>query len=259
LACLFVLLSLLGACRSGDGRGEQELVVFAAASLTDAMHAIEKDFEAEHPGVDVKLNLAGSQSLRTQIENGARPQLFASANVTHMDALRDKSLVDEPAPFVRNELVIVVPKGNPAGVASFADLPNAPKIVLAAENVPAGSYAEKALKSASGSSDYGDDFAKRVRAHVVSRENHVRQTLQKVVLGEADAAIVYATDARSAGDKVETIAIPKEHNVVAEYPIATVRDAPHQRLATVFLDFVRSKKAAKRFEEFGFRSVETTQ
>lgn len=230
-----------------------ELVVFAAASLTDAFNAIARDFEKAHPGVDVKLNFAGSQSLRTQIENGAQPQVFASANAKHMDALVEQKLVGEPVTFVHNKLVIVVPAGNPAKIGSLKDLPGAPHIVLAGENVPAGAYAAKMLANASATKEYGADFADQVKKHVVSREPHVRETLQKVVLGEADAAVVYATDAVSAGDKVKTIDIPPELNVLASYPIATVSGAPHQELGKMFVAFVLSDAGKTRLKEQGFQ------
>ncbi len=238
----------------GDGEPSGELIVFAAASLTDAFNAIAEDFKKAHPRVDVKMNFAGSQSLRTQIINGAQPNVFASANEQHMTVLRDKKLVDEPIDFAQNELIIVVPPANPAGVESLANLPEAERIVLAGETVPAGEYSDKVLVNAS--SAYGADFADRVHKHVVSRETHVRQTLQKVVLGEADAAIVYATDASAAGDKIKTIAIPREHNVMAAYPIATVTDAPRAHLSKLFVEYVRSKAGKDRLSEFGFRPVD---
>lgn len=242
-------LALAGLMVCGcKGKNENEVLVFAAASLTDAFKALAKDFKKEHPKLDVKLNFAGSQSLRTQIENGASPQVFASANPKHMNALRKQKLVDEPAIFVHNELVIVVPMANPAGITSLGELPKAKRIVLAGKNVPAGSYADKMLARAG--SEYGADFTVRVHKQVVSRENHVRQTLQKVVLGEADAAIVYATDAASAKDKVKIIAIPKQHNVVASYPIATLKGS---KAGKVFVDYVLSEAGRAKLKEFGFR------
>ena len=241
-----------------DGPPSGELIVFAAASLTDAFEAIIADFEKSHPGIDVKSNFAGSQSLRTQIQNGAQPQVFVSANEQHMDALRAARLVDEPVVFVQNELVIAVPADNPAGIASLEDLPRAERLVLAGENVPAGAYARHVLARASAA--YGADFAERVDRRVVSRETHVRQTLQKVILGEADAAIVYATDAASAsskGDAIRTIAIAPEHNVTASYPIATVTGAPRSELGALFIEFVRSDAGAAHLLKAGFRPVDT--
>jgi molybdate transport system substrate-binding protein len=263
MSCCVLLLvaALLVGCEPSKGHSNSsgdggELVIFAAASLTDAFTAIQKDFNEEHPKSKLKMNFAGSQSLRTQIENGAQPQVFASANDQHMDVLREAKLVDEPMIFAHNVLVIVVPAGNPAGITSLADLPKANRVVLAGLNVPAGAYAAEMLTKASRAAEYGADFAERVEKKVVSRETHVRQTLQKVVLGEADAAIVYATDAMSAGDKIQTIEIPKEHNVTVAYPITTLIGVPNPQRGKRFIDFVRSDAVRARLKEFGFRPVE---
>ena len=263
-AVAFALLTLVVSCKGegktgengGKGRAVEtsaprgELLVFAAASLTDVFSVLAEDFEREYPGVKVSLNFAGSQSLRTQIENGAQPQVFASANAQHMETLRSKKLVGEPAAFARNEMVIVVPAGNPSKIESLADLPKAERLVLAGEAVPAGRYAEKVLENARAS--LGADFAERVKKKLVSRENHVRQSLQKVALGEADAAMVYATDAASARAKVEVVRISPPHNVVATYPIAVVTGSPRAALGQLFVDFVRSEAGGEKLEEFGF-------
>jgi molybdate transport system substrate-binding protein len=229
-----------------------ELLVFAASSLTEAFRAIEKDFEEEHPTIQVTLNLAGTQTLRAQIENGARAQVLAAANPNHMRILREKKLVDAPALFAHNTLIIVTPKDNPAGLESVADLPKAKRLVLAGEVVPIGIYTKQMLKRASRPSALGSEFFQRVLKSVVSRETNVRQTLQKVLLGEADAAIVYATDAAAAGNKVKAIRIPREYNVTATYPIATVTGAPRPHLGQRFVAFVRSRRGKARLKEFGF-------
>ena len=242
---------------SKEGAPAGELVVFAAASLNDAFGAIAKDFGTKYPGVDVKLNFAGSQSLRTQIENGAQPQVFASANAKHIKALHDKQLVDEPTIFVHNELVIVAPAHNPVGISALSDLPKARRLVVAGPTVPAGSYTETMLDNASSaSSGYGADFADRVKERVVSQETHVRQALQKVLLGEADAAIVYATDAASVGNKVKTIPIPRQYNVIASYPMAAVSGTPGSHLGQLFIEFVLSDVGRARLTDFGFRPAD---
>lgn len=240
--------AVASACKTRPG--DREVVVFAAASLTDVFGALADDFRRAHDDVPVKLSFAGSQSLRTQIENGATPHVFASANEDHMQALVDADLVETPQVFAHNELVIVVPPDNPAGIRALADLARAERIVLAAEAVPAGAYAERVLAQAAR--DLGADFPQRIHAHVVSRESHVRQTLQKVVLGEADAAVVYATDAHAAGDEVKTIPIPAEHNVRAAYPVAIVRGAASPKLAQAFVAHVRSSQGAARLKAAGF-------
>jgi molybdate transport system substrate-binding protein len=234
--------------RAGERR---ELVVFAAASLRESFGAIAKTFEREHSRVTVSLALAGSQELRTQIENGAEADVFASADPKHLEPLVAAKLADEPRIFARNEPVIVVPRGNPAGVSSLRDLPRANRIVLGIPAVPIGAYALQVLDAASRR--YGTDFRARVEAHVVSREVNVRQVLAKVALGEADAAIVYRTDAAAAASSVETIAIPPELNVVAQYPIAAVKSSRQPALAREFIELVLSPAGQEILARFGFR------
>lgn len=228
--------------------GTDSVTVFAAASLTDAFEAIARDFKKAHPEADLKLSFAGSQSLRTQIEHGARAHVFASANERHMRALADRGLVAPPKVFAKNAMVVVVPKSNPAGIERFEDLPKARRLVLAGPSVPAGAYAERVLRRASQKLD--PSFHDRVMKRVVSREMHVRQTLQKVVLGEADAAVVYATDAAAIGDGIKTIAIPEQINVQAAYPIALVGNG--SELGRKFIEFVRSPAGRKHLEAHGF-------
>ena len=248
---LAVVLGALALCACrGGGDAKPEVVVFAAVSLTESFGALEADFEKANPNVDLMLNFAGSQSLRTQIENGATAQVFASANQKHMDALANADLVADAETFANNSLVIAVPADNPADIQSFGDLPKAQRLVLAGEVVPAGAYADRVIQ---GATEFGADFADRVYQSVVSRENHVRHTLQKVLLGEADAAIVYATDAKAVGDKIKIIDIPDDHNIIASYPIAMLKGAAHERAAKSFISFVQSEAGKKRLSEFGFR------
>jgi len=227
-------------------------MIFAAASLTEAFQRIAADFEDEHPDVDVVLNFAGSQSLRTQIEHGASPHVFASANQEHIQLLVDADLVIDSVPFATNEMVIVVPAANPSNIHSLADLANAERLVIAGDNVPAGAYAERVLSKAN--SVHGSSFSDRVLDNVVSRELNVRQALQKVVLNEADSALVYATDAASAGDKVRVIRIPEELNVVATYPIAMIEGSGGSKLAKMFVTHLNSDIGLKRLDEFGFKA-----
>jgi molybdate transport system substrate-binding protein len=234
-----------------NGEASGELMVFAAASLTDAYRAVARDFEEAHPKVKVVLNFAGSQSLRTQIEQGATPQVFASANQKHMTRLREQGLINDFHVFAQNEMVIVVPRSNPGRVSSLEDLATTSHIVLAGPQVPAGSYAEKVLARAQAG--YGSDFAKRVIDRVVSRELDVRSALQKVVLGEANAAVVYATDAASVGDSVRSVELPAEYNVVAEYPIAKINGSGNGQLGQLFIKYVLSDAGQRRLAEFGFK------
>jgi molybdate transport system substrate-binding protein len=251
---LRVIALILGIALSA--RAEQEVVVYAAASLRESFAEMGTVFEAAHPGIKVRLNLAGSQELRTQIENGAPADVFASADQKHMQALAAAKLALEPKVFARNEPVIVTPKGNPAGIASLQDLPKAKRIVIGVPEVPIGAYTLRILDAAS--KKYGADFRSSVDAHVVSRELNVRQVLAKVGLGEADAAIVYRTDARAAEKTVEVIAIPAELNVVAEYPIAVLARGKTRALAKQFVDLVLSTRGREVLQRFGFRAGNDT-
>src|SRR5215475_10467943 len=198
-------LSVLVAAAAGgatDGGGKRrELTVFAATSLRDPFGKLAEAFEQAHPGVHVRFNFAGSQELRTQMEHGAPADVFASADLRQFDRARGGGLVGAPKIFATNEPVIVVPRGNPAKVASLADLTRVNRLVLGAPEVPIGSYTVQILDKASAL--YGADFRTRVEAKVVSHELNVRQVLNKVAMGEAEAGIVYRTDARAARDLVQ--------------------------------------------------------
>jgi molybdate transport system substrate-binding protein len=214
--------------------------------------AIKQRFVRSHPQANVLLNFAGSQTLRTQIINGARAHVYASANPMHMEALVRTGRISASHTFATNRLVVVVPAKGPSPIERLADLPRAKRLVIAERNVPAGRYTQRMLEQASRSSHYGASFDKRVMARVVSRETNVRQTLQKVVLGEADAAIVYATDAASAAGAVRTIPIDENVNVIARYPIAVVDPQPSGSLASAFVAFVGSEAGRAELRRHGF-------
>jgi molybdate transport system substrate-binding protein len=199
--------------------------------------------------VDVKLVFAGSQVLRLQLEQGASADLFASANEQHMAALTAAGVINGSTTFAFNELVLIVPADNPAGIESFADLPRASRLVIGADNVPVGIYARRLLDRARAR--YGAKFARRVRSRVVSKESNVRLVRAKVELGEADAAIVYRTDAAST-DRVRVVAIPPELNVRATYPLGQVATSTAAELAKQFTNYVTSAKGRELLENRGF-------
>ena len=229
------------------------LTVFAAASLRDAFGALGATFEREHPGVKTQFNFAGSQELRTQIAQGAPADVFASADTRHMDAARQAALVDAPRLFATNAPVVVVPGDNPGKVRSVEDLARVKRLVIGAPEVPIGKYTLEILEKAR--TRYGADFPSRVQSRVVSRELNVRQVLTKVALGEADAAIVYRTDAQSAGDRVRIIEIPAELNVMAEYPIATVIRTRNSDLARAWVALVTGPAGQAALRDAGFGSA----
>jgi molybdate transport system substrate-binding protein len=228
------------------------LNVFAAASLTDAFTEIGKNFEAAHPAVTVTFNFAGSQALRTQIEEGAPADVFASASGKEMDTLVTGTLVADGTSkvFLNNKLVVILPADNPAALEKLEDLAKPGiKIVLAAEEVPVGNYARQSLDLMNGS--FGTDFKDKVLANVVSNEDNVKQVVSKVQLGEADAGIVYTSDAVAAPD-LKTIEIPTELNIIAKYPIAPLVKSENADLAKSFIDYVLSAEGQAVLAKWGF-------
>lgn len=249
-----VLLLVQSACNHAEKPAapaeKAELVVFAAASLREVFTTLGKEFEKTQPNATAKFNFAGSQELRTQIEHGASVDVFASADEKHMNALLDAKKVQRPMVFARNEPVMIVAKERAAALRTFADLPSASRIVIGLPEVPIGRYTLQILDNASKS--LGGDFRSRVEAHVVSRELNVRQVLSKVTLGEADAAVVYMTDAATVCDNVAIVRIPPELNVIAEYPIATLESAPHPELARAWIRLLLSEQARQVLAKAAF-------
>ena len=218
------------------------LRVFAAASLTEAFAALADAFEDEHPDVTVTTNFAASSELATQILEGAPADVYASADETNMARLVDAGeTAGEPIVFATNRLQIAVEPGNPLGIAALDDLADADVLfITAAPQVPIGRYAAAVLDAA------GVDVTPR------SLEGSVRGVVNKVVLGEADAGIVFETDVRAAGDSVTGVDIPDELNVVARYPVAVTGSSTNANTARAFVDFVASDAGRAILAEFGF-------
>jgi molybdate transport system substrate-binding protein len=229
------------------------LTVFAAASLTDAFEQMATDIAASHPEMVITYNFGGSQALVTQLAEGAEADIFASANNAQMQAATENgSIAGEPVTFTHNRLAIVVPAENPAGIATPADLglPGL-RLVLAQVEVPAGRYAREAVCAMGADADaYGNDFVARVAGNVVSEEEDVRDALAKVQLGEADAGIVYISDAGIAGDDVQIIEIPGSANIEVSYPIAAVTGGDPELAA--FIAYVLSPAGQATLAAHGF-------
>lgn len=257
LMVLFLLVALfLAGCGSAatpaPEAGPRTLNMFAAASLTDAFTEIGKNFEAANPGVTVVFNFAGSQALRTQIEEGAPADVFASANQTEMNTLVSGAFIslDAPKDFLTNKLIVILPAGNPADLDKLEDLAKPGiKLVLAAEEVPVGKYVRQALEGMNAG--FGADFKDKVLANVVSNEDNVKQVVAKVQLGEADAGIVYTSDAIAAA-ALKTIEIPAELNVIASYPIAVLTKSANVDLANSFIAYVLSDEGQAVLQKWGF-------
>ncbi len=231
------------------------LTVFAAASLTDAFKAIKPAFEAAHPGVTVVYNFAGAQQLAAQINEGAPADVFASANKKQIDVViaSSKIISGTAQTFVRNRLVVITPKANPAGITSLKDLAKPGlKLIFEAKAVPAGQYSLDFLTKASTLPEYTSAYSSTVLSNVVSYEDNVRSVLSKIVLGEGDAGIVYTTDAATVVDKINTIAIPDELNVIAVYPIAPLADSKIPDMAKAFIAYVLSPEGQQVLATYGF-------
>jgi molybdate transport system substrate-binding protein len=236
-----VLLAALPAVARADS-----VRVSAAASLTDAFGEIARLYEQAHPGDTVELNFAGSQVLRTQIEQGAPVDVFASADRVQADALKAAGLLGAVQVFAHNRIVVVVPADD-SRVKTLTDLTRPGlRIVVAGPTVPVGRYTAEVLAR------LGDDFRTRVVAGIVSQETSVRAVLAKVALGEADAGFVYATDALTAPAKVRVIDVPDAVNVVAEYPIGILARSTVPRQAEAFVAFVRSAEGQAVLQKHGF-------
>ena len=245
-----LLFGLFTGCRSGiDANDKHRLFIFAASSLTDAFQELERDFERAHPDLDVVLNLAGSQILRVQIERGAPADVFASANEDHMTRLVNAGRVQTPRSFAHNRLVVVVPESNPAGLKNFEALSQTERVVLGTENVPIGLYTRQMLALAT--SRYGASFLQDTLTHVVSEESNVRLILAKVKLGEANAAVVYRTDALSTRD-VHLIEIPSDLNVTATYTQGLVEDGKNPEAAREWMRYVQSPEGERVLARHGF-------
>jgi molybdate transport system substrate-binding protein len=251
-ACLALAAA---ACGGDDDRGHAatagttaagtptgSITVFAAASLTDAFGEVADAFEEATPGASVEMNFGASSALREQILAGAPADVFASANTSNMDQLVEADAVEgEPEVFVTNELEIAVPAGNPGDVDGLDDFGDADlNIGLCAEEVPCGQFGREALASAGVTPAQDTD------------EPDVRSLLTKVEAGDLDAGLVYHTDVLAAGDEVEGVEVPDEHNVIAEYPLAALSASGNAALAAAFVDFVLSEDGQDILESYGF-------
>lgn len=242
LALLLLLLALpLAACGNDDGEKET-LTVFAAASLTTTFEQLEKQYEDDHPDVDVRLSFAGSSDLVAQITEGAEADVFASADDKNMAKLVEADLAaGDPAEFATNTLVIAVPPGNPAGVKTLADLARDDlQLVLCAPEVPCG-HAARTVADGAG-----------VTLEPVSEEQSVTDVLAKVESGEADAGLVYVSDVKGAGDKVEGIELPEAASAVNHYPLVVVEGSEHADLAQEWVDLVLGAEGQQVFADAGF-------
>ena len=251
LMTLSVVLAtlVLGACSSSSSNGAStsgstELTVFAASSLTAAFNQIGSDFESANPGTSVTFNYGSSTDLATQIGSEGTADVFASASGTAMDAVAKDPGVTDRTDFATNQLVIITPTDDPAGVSTLQDLTKpGVQVVLGAAGVPVGDYARQMLDE--------NKLTDQVTPNVVSNEADDASVVAKVTSGEADAAIVYASDVASNTD-VRAVPIPTNQNVVATYPIAVVTGSSNATVAKTFVTYVTGSQGQSTLQQFGF-------
>jgi molybdate transport system substrate-binding protein len=220
-----------------------EITVLAAASLTESFTTIGRDFEAANPGTKITFSFGSSATLAAQVTAGAPVDVFAAANESTMRIVSDAGQAVDPQPFVTNTLQIAVPPGNPAKISGLADFADAGRrFALCAPEVPCGSAAEEVFRTAG------------VEAAPDTLETDVKAALQKVRLGEVDAALVYRTDVIAAGDDVEGVDFPEAAAAVNVYPITALTEAKNPDLATAFVGYVRGPEGQAVLSKAGFAS-----
>ncbi len=218
-----------------------KITVLAAASLTSAFEKMGADFENAHPGTSVTFSFGASSALATQVTQGAPADVFASASTKNMDSVTAAGAAEAPVTFAKNVMEVAVPAANPAHVSALADLTKpGVRVALCQIEVPCGATAAKVFSNA------------KLTVTPVTQESDVKATLAKVIIGEVDAAVVYVTDVRAAGDKVKGIPIPADVNASTSYPIATLKGSTNPALATAFVDHVRSAEGQRVLTEHGF-------
>jgi molybdate transport system substrate-binding protein len=239
-AVLFVLFALTG-CGSSAGPGSATITVFAASSLQGAFTQLGEHFERAKPNVRLRFNFAGSSALAMQIEEGAHADLFASASVQDMRRLSRSATTAGASNFAKNDLQIAVPADNPAHIKRISDLRDShAKVALCQPEVPCGALAQQMFHKAG------------ITVKPVTLESDVKATLSKLILGEADAAIVYKSDVVAAGDRVRAVKIPAAVIATAEYPIAVLKRTDNPAAARAFVDFVLSAEGQEVLAKWGF-------
>ncbi|MBA2253560.1 MAG: molybdate ABC transporter substrate-binding protein [Chloroflexi bacterium] len=241
---------------SGTAVEPTELTVFAAASLRQAFERLAQRYMSVAPGVRLTLAFDASSAHRARIEQGARADLFASADLANPQGLADAGLgAGPPRAFAGNLLAIVTPPDDPGRVATPADLARqGVRIVAAGDTVPITKYATEAVANLARLPGYPADYARRVAANIVTREDDVAAIAAKVELGEGDAAIVYVTDAKRV-ESLRLVPIPAEANVTATYAAIRLADAPNPAAADAFLDWLGGVEAQAELRSYGFSAA----
>jgi molybdate transport system substrate-binding protein len=259
LICIGLALGLTACMANSNPKGDprRDLVIFAAASLTDSFTELATVFEAQNPGINLVLHFASSAQLAAQLNEGVSADIFASANQLQMQAAIESQRVElrDVQPFAANTLTVVVPVGNPAGIQSLYDLGGAGvALLMAVPGVPVRDYADQMIANLPPS------IQDSIYQNLMSEESNVRQVATKVALGEADAGIVYRSDITpDIADRIEQVEIPEALNVMAAYPLAVIADTAHKELADDFVGFVISQDGQVILIQWGFTPILNTE
>ena len=249
------------ASSAGFAEERKELTVFAAVSLTGAFGEIGQLYTNE-TNINVAFNFDGSQNLRTQIENGAYADVFASANMLQMNALKRILLMNNSSiiVFTENKLSLIVPKDNPAKISNLTDLAKSGlKIVMGTKDLPVGDYALQIINRLGNDSAYGPDYKARVMANIISQETTVNYVVTKVALGEADVGFSWVSDVtEDLASRVDKIDIPNEYNVIAKYPIGVLKDSKYPAKSQEFINLVTSDQGKAILKKYGFSVVHSS-
>lgn len=259
LAFLLVAMLGLSACRpvapvapASQSAAPAQLTIFVPGTLVEISKLFVAGFEAQHPDVKVNVEVGHTPTQRAQIEQGATPDVLIAAGRADIDALAQQNLVtaDQIKGLARNQLVVIVPPDNQANIASPADLANpGVRLLVAAEELPVGMATQKLLDNLSKQG--APDFKDKALANVVSKEMGVNPIVSKISLGEADAGIVFVSDATSASN-VKAVAVPDDANVVVTFVTAPLAGAPNPELAKTFVAYLLSDEAQSMLQAKGF-------
>jgi molybdate transport system substrate-binding protein len=241
---LLVVGLVASGCQLSEGRGDKRVTVLAASSLTESFTTIAADFEAEHPGTDVALSFGSSSTLATQVTDGAAADVIATASPGSMQPVVDEGLsASQPVVFIANSIAVALPQDNPAGLHDLGELdePNI-KVAVCVKSAPCGGVAAAFFEAAG------------LSVIPVTEEVDVKTVLAKVIAGEVDAGVVYASDVHSAGSEVTTLPVPSGAQVTTDYLIASLATSADPTLANDFIDAVESTHGQQVLDKAGFTS-----
>jgi molybdate transport system substrate-binding protein len=257
---LLLLLTAVPALGAQTSAAPREITVYAAASLTDAFGELGKLMEQDSLPTLVRYNFAGSQQLAVQLEQGAKADVFASADQRWMDYVRERHLTAGPSKFfAHNRLVVILPKSNPGHVRELQDLARrGVKLVVGAEAVPVGKYTREMFRRLERRPGFPPAYGDNVLANVVSQEENVKSVVAKVQLGEADAGVVYRSDVTPrVAPSVTVLEIPDDANVLASYPIAVLSGTADSVAARAFLALLLGPEGRRVLARHGLTPAET--